>query len=407
MIENNTKTGGPLSGLKVLELGTMIGGPFATKIMGEFGAEIIKVEPPGKGDPLRSWRHQFNDKSLWWLIQGRNKKSITLDLRKKKGQDIVKLLAKEVDIIVENFRPNTLEKWGIGYEDLKKINPRVIMARVSGYGQTGPYKDRAGFGSIGEAMGGIRYVTGYPDRPPVRVGISIGDSLAAMYAVIGTLMAVYERDVVGSNKGQMIDVALYEAVFSLMESIVPEFEALQVKRERTGTLLPGVAPSNTYETKDGKFVVIGANADSIFKRFMIAIDREDLANHHEFQSGDGRGKLENQTYLDKVIGDWTKSNDLSDILEVLHQVSVPSSPIYTVEDMLKDPHFKARDMFVEVKLDEEKQTKIPGIVPRFSRTPGRHKWPGPDIGEHNKEVYCGLLGIRDSNLKELIKERVI
>jgi crotonobetainyl-CoA:carnitine CoA-transferase CaiB-like acyl-CoA transferase len=398
---------GPLSGLRVLELGTMIGGPFATKIMGEFGADIIKVEPPKKGDPLRSWRHQYKGHSLWWLVQGRNKKSITLDLRKERGQEIARELAKNADILVENFRPGTLEKWGLGWEDLKKINPRLIMVRVSGYGQTGPYKDRPGFGSIGEAMGGIRYVTGYPDRPPVRVGISIGDSLAAMYAVIGSLMAIYERDVKGSGEGQLIDVALYEAVYSLMESLVPEYDVFGLKRERTGSSLPGVTPSNTYQTLDGKFIVIGANSDSIFHRLMLTLGREDLANDPILASGDGRGKPQNEEMLDRVIGEWVAKHSLEDALDRLNQAEVPASPIYSIEEMINDPQFIARKMFEEVKLADLESVKVPGIVPKFERTPGKIRWSGPEIGSHNDEIYRTELGITKEEIIKLEDEGVI
>jgi formyl-CoA transferase len=394
---------GPLDGIKVLELGQLIAGPFCTRIMGEFGAQVIKIESPRGGDPLRKWRKLYQDKSLWWLLQARNKKSVTVDLKNPRGQEIVRKLAEEADIVVENFRPGSMEKWGLGYEELSKVNPGLIMVRLSGYGQTGPYRDRPGFGSIGEAMGGLRYVTGYPDRAPVRVGISLGDAIASLYGVIGALMALRQRDVNGGI-GQIVDVALYEAVFSFMESMVPEYDMFKFVRERTGSTLPGIAPSNSYLTKDGKFVVIGANGDSIFKRMMQAIGRSDLADDPELVHNDGRAKRSDE--LDEIIGNWCSQHDLKHVLETLENADVPSGKIFDVVDIVNDIHYKARDMIQEQKLSGGETLLVPGIVPKLSKNPGQTLWLGPDLGEHTDEVL-GSLGLSDEELKSLKQSGVI
>ncbi|MCK6257357.1 CoA transferase [Fictibacillus sp. KIGAM418] len=394
---------GPLKGLKVLEIGSLIAGPFAGRLLADFGAEVIKVEPPGKGDPIRKWRMLHEGTSLWWYVQSRNKKSISLDLRKEEAQEIIRELAKEIDIIIENFKPGTLEKWGIGYDDLKKYNPSIIMVRVSGYGQDGPYRNKPGFGSIGEAMGGIRYLTGYPDRPPTRVGISLGDSVTALYAVMGALMAVYHRDHTG--EGQCVDVALYEAIYSLMESAVPEYDQYGVIRERTGSTLPGIAPSNTYLCRDGKYVVIGANGDGIFKRLMDAINREDLGEDPDYASNHGR--VQKSEYLDKVIGGWTIQHNLKDALKILDEYNIPAGSIYSVEDMMEDPHFIARKMICELDVDGLGKLKVPGIVPKMSKTPGSINWPGPKLGEHTEEVLKGKLGITNSQYEEWQEEGIL
>lgn len=398
------KRQGPLKGLKVLELGSLIAGPFAGRLMADFGAEVIKVEPPEKGDPIRKWRMLQNGTSLWWYIQSRNKKSLSLDLNQGEAQEIIRELSNEVDIIIENFKPGTLEKWGIGYEDLKMINPKIIMVRVSGYGQDGPYRNKPGFGSIGEAMGGIRYLTGYPDRPPTRMGISLGDSVSALYAVIGALMAVYHRDQPG-GEGQCIDVALYESIFSLMESTVPEFDHFGVIRERSGSTLPGIAPSNTYLCKDGKYIVIGANGDSIFKRLMEAIDRPVLRDDPKYASNDGRVK--NSEFLDEVIGDWTKEHSLEEALKILNDYNIPAGSIYNVEDMVNDPHFQARNMIYEMDVEGLGKLKAPGIVPKLSKTPGGIQWAGPKIGEHTEQVLKENLGISEEKYKQLVDSGVI
>jgi formyl-CoA transferase len=394
---------GPLDGIKVLELGQLIAGPFCTRIMGEFGAQVIKIESPRGGDPLRKWRKLYQDKSLWWLLQARNKKSVTVDLKNPRGQEIVRKLAEEADIVVENFRPGSMEKWRLGYEELSKVNPGLIMVRLSGYGQTGPYRDRPGFGSIGEAMGGLRYVTGYPDRAPVRVGISLGDAIASLYGVIGALMALRQRDVNGGI-GQIVDVALYEAVFSFMESMVPEYDMFKFVRERTGSTLPGIAPSNSYLTKDGKFVVIGANGDSIFKRMMQAIGRSDLADDPELVHNDGRAKRSDE--LDEIIGNWCSQHDLKHVLETLENADVPSGKIFDVVDIVNDIHYKARDMIQEQKLSGGETLLVPGIVPKLSKNPGQTLWLGPDLGEHTHEVL-GSLGLSDEELKSLKQSGVI
>jgi len=403
LLDANTKE--LLSGLRILELGTLIAGPFAGRLFSDFGAEVIKVETPGVGDPIRKWRLMHEDTSLWWYVQARNKKSITLNLKAKEGQEIIKELAKDVDIIIENFRPGKLEEWGIGYEDLKKINPKIIMVRISGYGQDGPYSQKPGFGSIGESIGGIRYLTGYPDRPPTRVGISLGDSVSSLYAVMSSMMAVYNRDVVGTNKGQFIDVALYESVFSLMESMVPEYDYYQHIRERTGSSLPGIVPSNTYKCKDNKYIVIGGNGDSIFKRLMEAVNRDDIGTDPSFASNDLRA--DQGDFLDGIITEWTLQHELKEAQEILDEFDVPNGPIYNIEDIMNDVHYQARDMIKEVEVDGLGKLKMPGITPKFSETPGAIKWPGPKLGEHNDEVYKGILKMSDEKIKELKENNII
>lgn len=393
----------PLSDLKVLELGSLIAGPFAGRLFGDFGAQVIKVEPPLIGDPLRKWRLLKNETSLWWYVQSRNKKCITVNLREKEGQEIVRELVSHMDIVLENFKPGTMEKWGLGYEELKKINPKVIMVRVSGYGQDGPYSSKPGFGSVGEALGGIRHLTGYPDLPPTRAGISMGDSIAAIYAVMSAMMAIHHRH--NSGKGQYIDVALYEAVFSLMESLVPEFDQFKFIRERTGSTLPGIAPSNIYLCKDKKYIVIGANGDSIFKRLTRAINRPDLEANEEFKSNDGRAAK--AQWIDEQITAWTMQRDSKEALDVLDKYDIPSGSIYNVEDMFKDAHFKAREMLPSVNVDGVGELKMPGVVPKFSLTPGKIQWAGPTLGAHNHEIYQTLLGMSDTKLEELKAKNII
>ena len=402
----------PLEGLKVLEMGTLIAGPFCGRLLAEFGADVIKIETPADakgegGDPLRKWRklHEADGEltSLWWYAQARNKKSVTINLREKEGQDIARKLALEADIIVENFRPGTLEKWNLGYETLTRENPKLIMVRLSGFGQTGPYKDRVGFGSIGESMGGMRYLTGYPDRAPVRVGISIGDSLAAMYGTMGALMALHHRHQTG--KGQVVDVALYEAVFSMMESMLPEFGMTGFVRERTGASLPGIVPSSTYQCGDGQYVVIGANGDSIFKRMMHAIGRTDLAN--DVALSDNAGRTARTEELDCAIGEWTGANTLNQVLAVLEQADVPSGRIYSIADIVADMQYQARGMIEKHKLGDNAggEVWLPGIVPKLSETPGRTKWIGPKLGEHTADVLNGI-GY-DARAQADLKERGI
>ncbi len=378
---------GPLSGVKVLELGTLIAGPFCSRILAEFGAEVIKIESPDGGDPLRQWRKMHQDTSLWWYVQARNKKSVTANMREPEGQEIVRRLAARADIVVENFRPGTLEKWGLGWDALSSANPGLVMVRLSGYGQDGPYSDRAGFGAIGEAMGGLRYVTGHPDRPPVRVGISLGDAIASLYGAIGALMALRQREVNG-GKGQIVDVALYESVFSLMESLLPEYDVTGFVRERSGASLPGIVPSNTYTTSDGKYVVIGANGDAIFKRMMAAIGRADLAQDPGLARNDGRVARTGE--LDRVIGDWCASHDLDHVLGVLAKAQVPSGKIYDIADIVNDVHYRARGMIEQARLPDGKPMKVPGVVPKLGATPGGTRWLGPALGQHTGEVLAEL-----------------
>jgi formyl-CoA transferase len=372
----------PLEGVKVLELGQLIAGPFAGKFFADFGAEVIKVEPP-QGDPLRSWRKLHKGTSLWWFVQARNKKSITLNLRMPEGQEVVRRLAADADVVIENFRPGTLEKWGLGYEDLAKTNPGLVMLRLSGFGQSGPYRDQAGFGSVGESMGGLRYVTGYPDRPPVRPNLSIGDALASLHGVIGVMMALHHRNV-NKGKGQIVDVGLYEAVFNMMEGSVPEFDMFGEVRERTGSNLTGIVPSNTYLTRDRQHVVIGANGDSIFKRLMITIGREDLAADPELANNAGRAGRGDE--LDAIIGAWTEQHDVDDVVRILNDCQVPNSKIFSMADIVKDPQYLARGMIRDVLLKDGTALKVPGVIPKLSETPGDIDWVGPDLGEHTVEV---------------------
>jgi formyl-CoA transferase len=394
---------GPLAGVKVLELGTLIAGPLCARMLGDFGAEVIKIEAPEGGDQLRQWRKMYDDTSLWWYVQARNKKSLTLNLRAPEGQEIVRKLVAEADIVVENFRPGALEKWNIGWPQLSAVNPRLVMVRLSGFGQDGPYRDRPGFGVVAESMGGMRYVTGYPDRPPVRLGISIGDSIAALHGVVGAMMALHQRNANG-GKGQYVDVALYEAVFNMMESLVPEFDVLGFKRERAGNALPGITPSNTYPTRDGKFVIIGANNDSIFKRLMNAMGRDDLANDPDLATNAGRTPRVGE--IDAAIEAWTRTHDLASVLEALERADVPSGRVYDADDILKDAHYAARGMLEQWKLPDGKPMKIPGIVPKLSDTPGETRWLGPKLGEHNAEILSQL-GYSDSQQQELKARGVI
>jgi formyl-CoA transferase len=407
---------GPLAGIKVLELGTLIAGPFCSRMLAEFGAEVIKIEAPDGGDPIRQWRVLKDGTSLWWYVQSRNKKSVTLNMKDPRGQEIARKLALDDDVIIENYRPGVLEKWNIGYEQLKADNPATIMVRLSGYGQTGPMKDLPGFGAIGESMGGMRYVSGHPDRPPVRIGISIGDSLAALHGVIGALMALRHRDATGgrwngkrgadcvAGQGQMVDVALYEAVFNMMESLVPEYDFANVVRERTGGALPGIVPSNTYTTKDGANVVIAGNGDAIFKRLMLAIGRDDMANDPQLARNDGR--VPRTADIDNAIQAWCDTQTIEEALAVLKAADVPVGKIYSVRDMLTDPQFLARRMFEQHAFKDGTPIKLPAITPKLSETPGETKWLGPELGEHNREVLASL-GYGDADIARLREERVI
>jgi succinyl-CoA---D-citramalate CoA-transferase len=392
----------PLQGIKVIELGTLIAGPFCSRVLAEFGAEVIKIEAPDGGDQLRQWRKMYRGTSLWWYVQARNKKSVTVNLRAPEGQEIIRRLARGADIVIENFRPGALEKWNIGWEHLSALNPGLIMVRLSGYGQDGPYRDRPGFGVVAEAMGGMRYVTGYPDRPPVRMGVSIGDSIAALHGVIGALLALHHRD--HGGRGQLVDVALYEAVFNMMESLVPEFDVLGFKRERAGNALPGITPSNTYPTRDGKYVIIGANNDSIFKRLMLAIGRPDLAEDAGLATNEGR--VARAAELDETIEGWTRAHELDAVLESLEQAEVPSGRVYDAADIVNDAHYAARRMIEQWPLPDGKPVRFPAVVPKLSDTPGATRWLGPTLGEHTTEVL-GALGYSETELAGLRKGGII
>ncbi len=387
----------PLAGLKVVELGTLIAGPFASRICAEFGAEVIKVESPDGGDPLRKWRKLYEGTSLWWFVQARNKRSITLNLKHEEGREVLKKLLAEADILIENFRPGVLEKLGLGWDVLHALNPKLVMVRLSGFGQSGPMKDQPGFGAVGESMGGLRYITGFEDRPPVRTGISIGDSIAALWGVIGALMALRHREVNG-GQGQVVDVALYEAVFAMMESMVPEFDVFGFIRERTGNIMPGITPSSIHTCADGKHIQIGANGDAIFQRFMRAIDRHDLADAPDLADNAGRDARRDELY--GVIDRWAASLPLSEVETILVRAEVPASRIYSAEDMFADPQFLAREMFLSAQLPDGKPFRMPGIVPKLSDTPGGVEWTGPQLGEHNAEVL-GELGYSTEDIATL------
>ncbi|WKK17294.1 CoA transferase [Achromobacter insolitus] len=376
----------PLSGIRVLELGQLIAGPFAAKMLGEFGAEVIKIEPPGKGDPLRNWRLIHDGTSVWWQVQSRNKKSVSLDLRKPEAQDLIRTLVKGIDVVVENFKPGTMEGWGLGWEELRAINPRLVMLRVSGYGQTGPYRDLPGFGAIGEAMGGLRHLSGEPDRTPVRVGVSIGDSLSALHGVIGILLALRARDQNGT--GQMIDVALYESVFNMMESLLPEYSVFGEIRQPAGSSLPGIAPSNAYRCQDNKYVLIAGNGDSIFKRLMGVIGRLDLAEAPELANNAGRVK--HVVMLDDAISQWTGQHPLDEVLARLNDGQIPAGKIYDVADIAADPHYRARGMILDGALPDGTPVQVPGIVPKLSETPGEVRSSAPALGQDTDEVLGGL-----------------
>jgi formyl-CoA transferase len=380
-------TNQPLAGLKVVELGTLIAGPFAARICAEFGAQVIKVESPNGGDPLRKWRKLYEGTSLWWFVQARNKQSLTLNLKHPDAVAILKQLLSETDILIENFRPGVLEKLGLGWDVLHALNPKLVMVRLSGFGQTGPLKDQPGFGAVGESMGGLRYITGFEDRPPVRTGISIGDSIAALWGVIGALMALRHCEVNG-GQGQVVDVALYEAVFAMMESMVPEFDVFGFIRERSGNIMPGITPSSIHTSLDGKHVQIGANGDAIFQRFMRAIGRDDLANDPTLADNAGRDARRDELY--GVIDRWASAQPLEALLNTLSNAEVPASRIYSAADMLSDPQFLAREMFLSAKLPDGKPFKMPGIVPKLSATPGAVNSVGPQLGEHNNQVLTGL-----------------
>ena len=388
----------PLAKLKVVEMGQLIAGPFAAKTLADFGADVIKIEPPKVGDALRKWRLLKDGTSIWWQVQSRNKRSLSLDLREAEAQDIIRTLLKEADVLIENFRPGTLEGWGLDPEKLLELNPKLIVLRISGYGQTGPYKDKPGFGVVAEAMGGLRHLTAEPGRVPVRVGISIGDTLASLHGVIGILLALQERH--NSGKGQIIDIALYEAVFNCMESLLPEYSAFGEVRQAAGSALPGIAPTNAYQCADGGYVLVAGNGDSIFKRLMTVIGRDDLGNDPQLENNDGRVKRVAE--LDQAIGEWTKTVSTTKALEMLDSVAVPAGRIYTVADIASDPHYKARGNIQTIQMQDGTKVDVPGVIPKLSRTPGSIKTLAPDIGQNTDEILksIGLTNDQVASLKE-------
>ena len=394
---------GPLQGVRVIEIGTLIAAPFAARLMGEFGAEVIKIESLGQGDPLRKWRKLHEGTSLWWYLQSRNKKSLSLNLKSAEGIDIVKRLAESADVLIENLRPGALEKLGLGWDVLHALNPKLTLVRISGYGQSGPYRDRPGFGAIGEAMGGIRYTTGTPGSPPARVGVSLGDSLASMHAVMGALMSLL-RVKTGQGDGQVVDVSLAESVFNVMESLVPEYDMLGHVRERSGGALPGIAPSNTYPTADGAYVVIAGNSDPIFKRLMQAIGRDDLGENPAFAHNDGRAAQSD--LLDAAISAWSSALPIDEVLKALEQAEVPAGRIYNVADIVADPHYQARGMILDAELPGGASVKMPGIVPKLSDTPGSVNWQGPALGQHTDSVL-GELGMTAADIAQLKASGVV
>ncbi|AMP40327.1 formyl-CoA transferase (plasmid) [Ralstonia solanacearum] len=400
--EEHDRSDVALRGIRVIEMGQLIAGPFAGKTLGEFGAEVIKIEPPGAGDPLRNWRMLKEGTSVWWQVQSRNKRSIALDLRSPEGQDIARQLIATADVLIENFRPGTLESWGMGWDVLSELNPGLVMLRISGYGQTGPYRDLPGFGAIGEAMGGLRHLTGEPGRVPVRCGISIGDTLAALHGTIGILTALYHRKVNG-GKGQVIDVALNEAVLNVMESLIPEYSAFGAVREAAGSALPGIAPSNAYRCSDG-YVLIAGNGDSIFKRLMQTIDRDDMAADPDLANNAGR--VMRVAELDEAIGAWTASKTVSQVLDILGQARVPAGKVYTAKDIVADPHFRARDMILSQTTRDGYEVEVPGIVPKLLGTPGTVRSSAPRLGEDTDGVLRQL-GLSDQTINVLRGRGVI
>ena len=394
---------GPLTGLRLIEMGQLLAGPFCGQLMADFGAEVIKIEQPKVGDPLREWgREKSEGKSLWWPIVARNKKSITLNARVPEGQEIIKQLVKKSDFLLENFKPTTMEKWNLGYEELAKINPGIIMIRVSGYGQTGPYSHKAGYAAVGEAMGGLRYVVGDPSTPPSRVGISLGDTTAATYACMGALMALHHRHLTG--RGQVVDSAIYESVLQLMESLISEYDKVGFIRERTGSILPNVAPSNVYPAKDGNFL-IAANQDTVFRRLAEAMGQPELGTDARYATHTARGQRQKE--LDDVIAAWTKTKTVKELEGLMDKASVPSGLIYRAPEMLADAHFKAREAIVEVADKTLGKLKMQNTFPKLSATPGKVRWTGPDLGEHNEEIFGGMLGMDSKTMKEYQERGII
>jgi formyl-CoA transferase len=394
----------PLKGLKVLEMGQLLAGPFCGSLLAGFGADVIKIEKPKTGDPLRVWRKLHNGSSLWWVSMGRNKRSVTLDMTDPKGQAVARRLAEKVDILLENFKPGTMEKWGMGFDDLKPANPGLIMVRVSGWGQTGPYSTRPGYANVAEGVGGMRYTTGYADRPPVRTGTSLGDTLAGIHAALGALTAVYNRDVNGGT-GQVVDVAIYESIFNMMESTLAEYDKLGVVRERLGAKLDGIVPTSTYPTRDGKFIIIGGNGDSIFRRLMQMIGRPEFAEHPGMQNNAGR--VEHEQAIDDAITGWTITKTYDEAYAEVVAAEVPCGPVYSIADIVKDEQYNARGIFETVELAPGDNVRIPAVLPKLTETPGGTDWIGPKLGEHNEEVYCGFLGMSPSEYEDLVAAGII
>ena len=398
---------GPLAGVRVIEMGQLVAGPFVGSRMADFGAEVIKVETPGNGDAMRAWgHHRYKERGLWWPVLARNKKSVSANLRESRGQDLVRRLIETADVLVENFKPGTLEKWGLAPSALHEINPGLVIARVSGYGQTGPYADRPGFASVGEAMGGLRYINGFPDQPPPRMGISLGDTLAGMFAAQGVLMALYWRDTVGKGRGQVIDASITESCFAMMESALSEYDKVGFVREPSGTGLANVSPSNIFPTSDGKWVVIAANLNPMFKRLCDAMEQPELADDPRYRTHQARGQ--NGDELDSLIADWTRELSAAELDERLDKHGVVSGPIYSIEDIVNDPHYQARDMICRFQDKELGEIAVPGFVPKLSETHSEIAWLGPsEVGAHNEEVYCGMLGLSEDDLKELENDGII
>lgn len=404
MATETTSSTGPLAGLRLIEMGTLLAGPFCGQLMGDFGAEVIKVEPPNQGDPMREWgREKSHGMSLWWPVVARNKKSVTLNLREAEGQEIARQLIARADFLLENFRPGTLERWNLGYDKLREINPRLIMIRVSGFGQTGPYAKRAGFGAVGEAMGGLRYVCGDPSTPPSRMGISIGDSLAATFACVGALSALHYRERTG--QGQVVDSAIYEAVLNMMESLVTEYDKTGYIRERTGAILPNVAPSNVYPTRDGKMILIAANQDTVFGRLADAMGRPELAKNPRYATHTARGAVQQE--LDDLISDWTRTIDADRLEALMDEFGIPSGKIYRTPEMLEDAHFQARKAIVSTMHPKLGELKMQNVAPKLSATPGGVRSPAPELGEHNDDIYGNLLGFDAARRAELTARGII
>ena len=398
----------PLAGVRVLEMGQLIAGPFAGCMLAYFGAEVVKIEPPGTGDPLRNWRVLKDGTSLWWRAMGRNKKCVTLNLREPRGREIARTLALRSDVLIENFRPGTMEKWGLGPEDLRAEAPELVYARVSGYGQTGPFATKPGFASVCEGFGGFRYINGFPGEAPVRPNLSLGDTLAALHAVIGVLLALVHRNRIDGRSiggsGQVVDIAIYESVYNVLEAMVPEYDGAGIVREPSGSTLTGIVPTNTYPCADGRYVIIGGNADSIFKRLMRAAGRDDFADDPRL--ADNAGRVAHQREVDDAIAQWTRTLDADRVLEILDGAGVPAGPIYSVADMVDDPQYNARGLFETVEVAGE-SLKIPALTPKLGHTPGATLWPGPDLGAHNREIYIDTLGLDEAELRSLESDGVV